>query len=1078
MVATVHALSALPPIQLMDLLCDLRSFSTLTSVASGITNKTTKDGTSILSNLSLPKTSSYYATVDEFSLASLALLHCNNRSEQQTFLAEYAASYSFDDTTTTLPSNSAEFITLAKAAYRACLVQQKRCSIGGGLQLLPWVCAMASKVLMLVYRDLPASLTWASYTSSAISKEGNIQVRSEAVLALLEALLVRADLYEHCGNLDGCLVYLREAAAVTRALHSPAMTSCVSLHTVRVWVRTDSPKLQSTVEDILREGDEQIYSSTAQLNDDTTKSVRSAIKTLDVLFNLRPDEDKTDCSSSTIKIDTSSLSFRHIERYWDIAAGKSGDLGNSYNTFLTAEERKGVRTALATSNAPTATVFSGLSATSITDMSSSSAILEVVPSGAFDAIRDLRRHLSLQSIQQSASDRDAFFPFLAGISSCGVASECIGEATEAPTSRGAEDAEEGEGSSSHPSSAAASVESLGAASTCIRQALRGCVQSSMLIQQKLNEVILHCQSLGQGASASAVCFLAVDRPTSTLLIGRMDNAAVLVTGLPLEGRLCYLLQRWDDLQERNKAMLRQGFDVELIGKLSEEQKRGWWSSRQKYDSDIEAALSDFQDLLGPWRVLLSTAPHKDLLSTLRQEVNSILFKSKPTKTQTSQIDALLPWLQLISSNLQPTEGSSSTRLRTMPLSLAEATTTISSLLSQLSIKSTGNCCFADEILSSIVRVSTSTTFVVGSSQDNSSGDRQQNRQVELNSLKVTELRALLKEAGQDAVGKKQDLIDRLIEHESSLATAVASTPTPSGGSPTASNSSPLGHMVLVLDEQLQRLPLECMPALRTASCSRVPSCAILLRLIDNAVRSKEPQGTLAQLSSQIDSMNLSDSNASAGSKSKKTGGKPTKKASAVVELREKENTPNTAVSEHTDGSVWKWVSVEKCWYALDIEGNLPLTRDTLQPFLREYSDKWNWTGVVARIPAEETTRYVLHDHFYVLYVYFMFFTLPLSIYIYIESYTSPQSCLSTAATEQVSACMILSACGSSLPVRPPCSGAAAVVLSRLAVCTMPWVLQYITSWLEHLSSWQISGMLQIKTLTNCLWHICNAYLTS
>eukprot|EP00598_Pedospumella_elongata_P014803 CAMPEP_0184998924 /NCGR_PEP_ID=MMETSP1098-20130426/63872_1 /TAXON_ID=89044 /ORGANISM="Spumella elongata, Strain CCAP 955/1" /LENGTH=250 /DNA_ID=CAMNT_0027525837 /DNA_START=23 /DNA_END=771 /DNA_ORIENTATION=+ len=115
---------------------------------------------------------------------------------------------------------------------------------------------------------------------------------------------------------------------------------------------------------------------------------------------------------------------------------------------------------------------------------------------------------------------------------------------------------------------------------------------------------------------------------------------------------------------------------------------------------------------------------------------------------------------------------------------------------------------------------------------------------ELNSLKVTELRALLKESGLDATGKKQDLVDRLHEHYLSQQSSMTAN---SKKSPSVSASTTFiveeesanelsarrGHVVLVLDEQLQRLPIETMPCLRGANCSRVPSFALLLKLIED-----------------------------------------------------------------------------------------------------------------------------------------------------------------------------------------------------------------------------------------------------
>jgi hypothetical protein len=220
---------------------------------------------------------------------------------------------------------------------------------------------------------------------------------------------------------------------------------------------------------------------------------------------------------------------------------------------------------------------------------------------------------------------------------------------------------------------------------------------------------------------------------------------------------------------------------------------------------------------------------------------------------------------------------------------------------------------------------------------------------ELNSLKVTELRALLKDAGLDPVGKKQDLVSRLLEHQTrSGGGSSGQTCSSSGSIPLVASQAGTGHLVLVLDEQLQRLPLECMPALRAASCSRVPSFAVLLRLISLSETTTVPSD-LDELAEKLDNAKLTETKKST---TKKTTGKAKSatKSAPQSSPEDKENTGNQG------GSSWRDVSVEKGWYALDIEGNLPATRSTLQPFLSAYSDKWDWTGVVASVPPEDTTR--------------------------------------------------------------------------------------------------------------------------
>lgn len=83
-------------------------------------------------------------------------------------------------------------------------------------------------------------------------------------------------------------------------------------------------------------------------------------------------------------------------------------------------------------------------------------------------------------------------------------------------------------------------------------------------------------------------------------------------------------------------------------------------------------------------------------------------------------------------------------------------------------------------------------------------------------------------------------------------------------------------------------------------------------------------------------------------------------SAASAAAAEKENTSPQAgpysKNDHMTGRLWRHVAVDKCWYALDIEDNLPNTRTTLQPFLSPYEQKWHWQSVVGNIPSENRTQ--------------------------------------------------------------------------------------------------------------------------
>jgi hypothetical protein len=67
-------------------------------------------------------------------------------------------------------------------------------------------------------------------------------------------------------------------------------------------------------------------------------------------------------------------------------------------------------------------------------------------------------------------------------------------------------------------------------------------------------------------------------------------------------------------------------------------------------------------------------------------------------------------------------------------------------------------------------------------------------------------------------------------------------------------------------------------------------------------------------------------------------------------------------SKESDFSVHKVreIDAKRCWYAVDIEGNLPVTRAVMVPFIRKYGDMWDWKGIVAEIPSEGVVRSIVY----------------------------------------------------------------------------------------------------------------------
>jgi separase len=192
---------------------------------------------------------------------------------------------------------------------------------------------------------------------------------------------------------------------------------------------------------------------------------------------------------------------------------------------------------------------------------------------------------------------------------------------------------------------------------------------------------------------------------------------------------------------------------------------------------------------------------------------------------------------------------------------------------------------------------------------------------ELNNLKVTELRAMLKSMGQSGIGKKSELISAILSASASSKSTQPSSSSSSSSSPNQDSTSS-AHTILILDEALQCLPWESIPSLRNHNCSRVPGLAIFLSLI----LKRSPV-----IEEQVNDENVD------------------------ININRGKNITMNSKTRHSEFTIPD-ISVKNCWYAIDIEGNLPTTRATMQNFISPYSDRWNWRGFVAEFPSDSTVK--------------------------------------------------------------------------------------------------------------------------
>ena len=107
-------------------------------------------------------------------------------------------------------------------------------------------------------------------------------------------------------------------------------------------------------------------------------------------------------------------------------------------------------------------------------------------------------------------------------------------------------------------------------------------------------------------AAGAITFATIERTSGCLLLGRLDAGGVYVVALPVATEMSALLASWHAASARGKALLQRTSDPSRVSAWTESEKRDWWGRRQEADDDIADALDRLQDLLGPWRCLLST----------------------------------------------------------------------------------------------------------------------------------------------------------------------------------------------------------------------------------------------------------------------------------------------------------------------------------------------------------------------------------------------------------------------------------------------------------------------------------------
>ncbi|CAM9528895.1 unnamed protein product, partial [Discosporangium mesarthrocarpum] len=172
------------------------------------------------------------------------------------------------------------------------------------------------------------------------------------------------------------------------------------------------------------------------------------------------------------------------------------------------------------------------------------------------------------------------------------------------------------------------------------------------------------------------------------------------------------------------------------------------------------------------------------------------------------------------------------------------------------------------------------------------------------------------------------------------------------GAGVATPARPKRHpVILVLDEELQALPWEGLPCLRGHPVTRTPA----LPFVFSATHATwgGHGGSNAGGGGGDNHHRKGDGEADAGTAA-------AAEANAMqglgLGLRGKETAAAAAAAAAAGSGPWiparDGIRMERAFYVLDPESNLPSTRRELGPIFARYEKHLGWTGVAGRVPAE------------------------------------------------------------------------------------------------------------------------------
>ena len=308
-------------------------------------------------------------------------------------------------------------------------------------------------------------------------------------------------------------------------------------------------------------------------------------------------------------------------------------------------------------------------------------------------------------------------------------------------------------SNNSSSSSGSNNNSISSAMADISQFIRaGCCGNNVALLA-IEKLLIENLHFTQG-NMDSVSFAVIEPLTGNLLLGRWDGEGSSVVCLPIAEELSSLISQWNLCMQKSKILLHRTSDVVQVSKWTDADKREWWAERMASDAVIESLLLQLESLLGPWVTLFSG--QKPPFETDGVQVMGTTA-SGPLSSLTNLND------KFHCTDVKKKKQCNTSIKDNFPLDVwgdsnEHEEFNLQKDFSGLTIKSKMSKCVkktsihTENVISPPVLLTSNICETMDEDKKNT-----------LNSLKVTDLRQLLKDSKLSTVGKKSELITRLRE---------------------------------------------------------------------------------------------------------------------------------------------------------------------------------------------------------------------------------------------------------------------------------------------------------------------------